>query len=177
MGRALIKSAFKKTGGRISGKVYFDDTLVMAGVGALNIMAASSLIMTGAYGGFNFFNEISEIITIPVGQGAAGVWGSQSLGKGASIILSVISRITQAPGGGATCVDIGRAGNIDEFLEAGTVGLGDTSLSAEDGDGVNLGPVFNGTDCVFKVTTDANVTGTDMKIQITSFYLKQYPPT
>jgi len=122
-----------------------------------------------------FFCKITEEITIPVGQGSAGVWGAKALYPH-HIILGCVTRITQAPGGGATQVSVGPAANTDEFLQNGPVALGSTSISVDDGDGSQTGPFYHSGDNVIKVTTDADVTISDMKIRITTYTIKLFPP-
>lgn len=169
----------------VSGKLEVEKNMYCTGLGAgngaylweLNILAGGFIQWSESiHGALAFFVQASEEITVPVGQGAAGVWGALTMNPGDSIILGVVTRITQAPGGGATLVSAGRSVNIDEWLDDGTVGLGDTSTSATDGDGVNAGPIYNDTDRVMKITTNNNVTVSDMKIRVTTFYINFYPP-
>lgn len=121
-----------------------------------------------------YFNRMSEEITVPVGQGDPGVWGAHGLNPGDSIIMGVVTRVLQAPGGGATLVSVGRSVNIDEYLQDGPVALGSTSNSADPED--HDGPFYNETSRVMKVTTDNDVTGSDMIIRVTVFYIKFYAP-
>lgn len=153
--------------------------------GTCNAMEAFDIFLMGGafiqltdpnHGSLIFFVQCTEEITVPVGQGAGGVWGAGAMNPQDTIILGVVTRITQAPGGGATLVSLGRSVNIDEYLDDGTVGLGDTSNSAADGDGVNVGPFYCDDSRVMKVTTNANVTGSDMKIRVTTFYIRFFPP-
>lgn len=170
----------------VSADLEADAGLYVTGLaGIYNAMSADEVfIMAGAFiqlsdgthGSLLYFVQVDEEITVPVGQGAAGVWGAGAMNPKDTIILGVVTRITQAPGGGATLVSVGRSVNIDEYLDDGTVGLGDTSNSAADGDGVNVGPFYCDTSRVMKVTTNANVTVSDMKIRVTTFYIKFYPP-
>ena len=169
----------------IGGHLEVGDNVYGTGVGATaGIEAFEVSVMAGAFiylreslhQALAFFPQVTEEITVPVGQGAAGVWGAECLNPGDSIILGVVTRITQSPGGGAALVSAGRAVNIDEYLDDGTVALGDTSTSAADGDGVNAGPIHNDTDRVMKITTDVDVTISDMKIRVTTFYINLFPP-
>lgn len=121
--------------------------------------------------------EVSEEVTIPVGQGAAGINSVGDLAYEETIIKAVAVRVTQAPGGGATVVHVGRTGgNIDEFIQNLAVALGTTGNSAANGDGVNAGPVHNAASNTFVITTDANVTGAAMKIRICVWSIKINAP-
>lgn len=170
----------------ISADLEVDAGLYSTGIGVVyNAIEAFEIFITaGAFiqlkdsihGALAFFVQVTEEITVAVGQGAAGVWGALSLNPADSIILGVVTRITQAPGGGATLVSVGRSVNIDEYVDDGTVALGDTANSAVDGDGVNAGPIYNDTSRVMKVTTNLDVTVSDMKIRVTTFYIKFYAP-
>jgi len=119
-----------------------------------------------------------EELTIAVGTGAAGVNTAANLAPVNSIITAVAVRVTQAPGGGATVFDIGRTGgNTDEFIQNLAVALNTTGNSAANGDGVNAGPVHNAAANTLVVTTDANVTITDMKVRIVTWYDQIIEPT
>ncbi len=133
-------------------------------------------ILEPLYNEISFYANLSELITIPVGQGAAGVNGAVNLNPADSIIIAVMSRVKTAPGGGATLVNLGRSTNVDEYLQNGPVAAGSKSYSTNDGDGVAVGPIYNDTDRVMKVTTDNNVTGSDMVIRVTTYYCKFYAP-
>lgn len=123
-------------------------------------------------------NDIGEILTIPVGQGAAGVVTTKNLAPANSTILSVVCRITQQPGGGATKLDIGRtgAGNLDEFIDGIGTALGTTGTFAANHDAITLGPILNEIDRTFTLTTDADVLVSDMKVRIIVFYRQEIPP-
>ncbi len=120
---------------------------------------------------------VMEEVTIPVGQGAGGVLSSADLCPANSVLLGIAGRVNQAPGGGASLLNVGRAGNIDEFADDIAVALGTQFTSPTDGDGDNPGPVFNAADTKMTLTTDANVTGTDMKVRIVVFYVELIAPT
>lgn len=131
----------------------------------------------GLHGEVGFYAKSSEEITIPVGQGAAGVLSSANLCPAASIILAAVGRVTQAPGGGPTTFDAGRNPiGPAEYADNVAVALDTTFVSPTDGDGSNAGPVHNATATKVKITTNANVTGSDMKVRVTVFYLRLYPP-
>ena len=126
---------------------------------------------------YNFY--IAEVLTIPIGQGAAGVVTAANLAPINSTIISCSCRVTQAPGGGATTIDIGRTGggNLDEFIDGIGTALGTTGTFAANHDAATLGPILNGPAQTLTLTTDANVTIADMKVRIIVFYRQETPPT
>lgn len=127
--------------------------------------------------GVEFSAYLTEEIRIPVGQGAAGVLSVANLCRIDSIILGCVGRVTQAPGGGATLFDAGRNPiGPAEFAVDVAVALGTTFASPTDGDASNDGPVRSAADSKVKITTNANVTGSDMKVRVTVWYVKLYPP-
>jgi len=127
--------------------------------------------------GIEFSACLTEEITIPVGQGAAGVVSAANMCRVDSIIQGVTGRVTQAPGGGATTFDAGRNPvGPTEFAEDVSVALDTTFVSPTDGDGSNASPPYNDADRKIKITTDVNVTVSDMKVRITVWYIKLYPP-
>lgn len=130
---------------------------------------------------FGYIDEYydMEVLTIPVGQGAAGVVTVGNLARQDSTISALVCRVTQAPGGGATTIDIGRTGggNLDEFIDGIATALGTTGTFAANHDAATTGPVLNAVNDTLTLTTDANVIGTDMKVRITTFYRRQIPPT
>lgn len=129
----------------------------------------------GVYDDKLFHASFSEEVTIPVGQGMAGVLSLNSFCREDSIVLGIVGKVTQAPGGGATTLDIGRnGGNTDEFADGIAVTVDTPIISIADGDGVITAPFYCTADAKLVFTTDANVTGTDMKVYITVFYMKLY---
>jgi len=128
-----------------------------------------------AYDDKLFNASFTEEVTIPVGQGMAGVLSANSLCRDDSIVLGLVGKVTQAPGGGATALDIGRnGGNTDEFADGIAVAVDTPIISIADGDGALTGPFYCTADAKLVFTTDANVTGTDMKVLVTIFYMKLY---
>jgi len=123
--------------------------------------------------------DISEIVTIPVGQGAGGIVTTANLAPNNSTIISCVCRVTQAPGGGATTIDIGRtgAGNLDEFIDGIATALGTTGTFAANHDVATIGPVLNAANDTLTITTDANVLVSDMKVRIVVFYRQEVPPS
>lgn len=148
--------------------VFADDITLIYGA---DIQVLGSL----ATGEIERFKSITEEIEVTAGNSSA--WGSASLAQQDSAILGVVTRITQAPGGGATLCHVGRSTNLDEFLQNGPVALGSVSNSATDGDGVNVGPVYSPISRVFKVTCNASVIGASLKIRITVYMVRFYPMT
>ena len=130
--------------------------------------------------GCNFeFRRIDELLTIAVGTGAAGVVTAGNLAPANSTIIGVGVRVNQAPGGGATTIDIGRTGggNLDEFIDGIATALGTTGTLAGNHDAATTGPVLNAADNTLTLTTDADVLVTDMKVRIVVFYRPETPPT
>lgn len=121
----------------------------------------------------------AELITIPVGQGAAGVVSVANLAPANSTIVAVVCRVTQAPGGGATTLDIGRTGggNLDEFIDGIATALGTTGTFSANHDAATTGPVFNVPADTLTLTTDANVLVTDMIVRVGIFWRQEIPPT
>lgn len=137
------------------------------------------------YGAHFNFLRLTEEVTIPVGQGAAGVNSSVNLAPANATIIGVCCRVTQAPGGGATTFDLGRTtgGNLDEFVDGngpgGAVGvaLGTTTTFAKNRDAATVSPVMNRANDTFTITTDVNVAVTAMKLRIAVFCVVEYAPT
>lgn len=133
----------------------------------------------GNFGDRLQITHVQEELTIPVGQGAAGVVTAANLAPANSTIIGCVCRVTQAPGGGATTIDIGRTGggNLDEFIDGIATALGTTGTFAANHDAATVGPVLNAAVDTLTLTTDANVTGTDMKVRIVIFCREEIAPT
>lgn len=123
--------------------------------------------------------DVYQTVTVPVGQGAGGVVSGANLAPANSTIIGVVCRVTQAPGGGATTFDIGRtgAGNLDEFIDGIATAFGTTGTFAANHDAETIGPVLNDINRTLTITTDADVTVSDMKVLIVVFYRQEIPPT
>ena len=152
----------------VGGQSQFDDDLL--------IRSTANLTFKGTQEAALFWSRVTSEITIPVGQGVAGISGGANFAQANSILMAVVARVTQAPGGGAVNWKCGRPANLDEFMQAVAVALGTTATSAADGDGVNAGPVHNDVDDDIVVSTNANVTISDMKVRVTVFYIRMDPP-
>jgi len=168
----------------VDGYSYFDGGVAYYGDCSFNGSIISSLrlnyVATGSSSGILSVRAISEIVTIPVGSGNTPVVASSAnLAPANSIIKAVTCRVTQAPGGGATVVSVGRTGgNTDEFIDDISTALGTTGNSVANNDGALVAEdLWNTTATTFDVTTDADVTGTDMKIRITVWYEQITAPT
>lgn len=157
-----------------SGIVLFDSTVFLAATLYLNY----GLTLAAGYICSLVNRFFMEHLTIPIGQGAAGVNTVGNLAPVNSTILGVCCRVTQAPGGGATTIDIGRtgAGNLDEFIDGIATALGTTGTFAANHDAATIGPVLNAIDRTLTLTTDVNVAVSDMKVRIVSFYRQEVPP-
>jgi hypothetical protein len=144
----------------------------------LTVANNSSVEQLGANGSQFEWKTIDEELTIAVGQGTGGVATSGSLAPSNSLIMGVACRVTQAPGGGATSWDLGitGSGNVDELIDNQAVALGTTANSPADNDGTQL-PLANGSPTTLTLTTDANVTVSDMKVRIVVFYVRFTAPS
>jgi hypothetical protein len=119
-----------------------------------------------------------EEVTIPVGQGAGGVATAGNLAPANSLIFGAAVRVTDAPGGGATELDVGitASGNQDELIDGIAVALGTTGVSPTNNDGTQL-PIANGSATTLTLTTDANVTVDEMKVRVVVYYMEMIAPT
>lgn len=151
--------------------------------GTLKLAAAESdpIILTAGQdpkgSSFNFKGVACELITVAVGSGAAGVDSTTNLCE-SGIIVAVGARVTQAPGGGATTFGVGckGSGNSDQFISAVSTVLDTTGAYPANGDGTNTVWVQKTADKM-TITTDSNVTTTDMKVRVCPYYLYSVAPT
>lgn len=120
----------------------------------------------------------SELVTIAAGNGAGGVVTSGNLAPNDSLIMGVVARVTQAPGGGATTFDVGvtGSGNVDSLLDGISTANGTTANSAADNDGTQL-PLLNDAATTLTITTDGNVTGASLIVRLIVFYNQFTEPT
>ena len=165
----------------VSGSMEIRDMLYVHGQAVLYddlfITASANLSFTGANGEGLIYARMTEEVTIAIGQGVPGINSSANLCPANSIILGVVCRITQAPGGGGTLFDLGRNPvGPEEFVTNSTTAVGSTYTVATDGDGSLNGPFFNDIARPVKTTLNGNVTISDMKIRITVFYVTLFPP-
>jgi hypothetical protein len=143
---------------------------------------AHDTVRCGAdYGSYCQIKSITEEITVAVGTGATPVVEtSGNLAPASSMILGATFRTTDAPGGGATVIDIGvtGGGNLDALIDGKSCdGLGETGNTlAGDGDATAM-PIMNAAAATLTLTTDADVSGDDMKIRITVFYIDMSAPS
>jgi hypothetical protein len=115
---------------------------------------------------------IEEELTIAVGEGAAGKVTAGNICP-SGLILGINARVTQAPGGGATTVDIGctGSGNLDQFCDGVSTAAGTTCTYPLNGDGTNAIGWAQKAATTATVTTDANVTTSDMKVRVITYYI------
>jgi hypothetical protein len=113
---------------------------------------------------------IMEEVIIPVGSGnTPTVVSTKNLAPANSLLVGIGLRITQAPGGGATTLEIGKTPLSDDlitgFVIAGVTGAfpfgGYTTTSA----------------ATFTLKTDADVTISAMKMKIVSYYAQITAPS
>lgn len=129
-------------------------------------------------GAFLGIKSITEEVTIPVGQGAAGVITAGNLAPANSRIIEAAVRVTQQPGGGATTLDAGiTGGNLDGLIDGIATAVDTTGNSVANNDGVQTFPIENAAATTLTLTTDANVTGTDMTVRVVVWYRDVVAPT
>lgn len=168
----------------VNGSTFFDGFTIFDDTGRFESDAVFYLDMDqrGRWPGTSakiIRDSLSEILTIPIGQGAAGVVTAANLAPVNSTMIGCVCRVTQPPGGGATTIDIGRTGggNLDEFIDGIATALGTTGTFAANHDAATIGPVLNAAADTLTLTTDANVVGVDMKVKIVVFFRREVPPT
>ena len=144
----------------------------------LSVVAAANIAFAGPNGELAKYARITEEVTVAVGLGVPGINSSTNLCPANSIILGVVCRITQAPGGAAALFDLGRNPvGPEEFVSNSSTAVNSTYNVAADGDGSLAGPFYNDVARAIKVTTQTDVTISDMKVRITVFYIQLIPPT
>jgi len=142
------------------------------------VEAVTELKLTGTNASYASIKTISEEVTIGVGSGSGGVATSGNLAPAGALIFGVAARITDAPGGGATTVDIGitGAGNPNALIDVMATALDTIKVSAGGNDGTQL-PLMNGSATTLTLTTDGDVTGNEMKVRVVVYYLQIVAPT
>lgn len=122
---------------------------------------------------------IEEEVTIPVGSGSDPVvLTTGNLAPANSLIEGIAFRVTDAPGGGATELDIGiTGGDLDGYIDGASCDvLGETGDFYANGS--LTAPVINrGAATTLTLTTDADVTDDDMKVRVIVFYKDFTVPT
>ena len=171
----------------VDGAAYFDGAttfsapMTLASGNSFTFNSTAYLIKTGGSGSQLAYTIIAEEVTIPVSSGNTPVVVSSSnLAPANSIIKAVACRVTQAPGGGATVVSVGRTngGNTDEFIDEIAVAIGTTGHNVANSDGtLTYTNMLQAAADTFDITTDADVTGSDMKIRIVVWYEQVTSPT
>jgi hypothetical protein len=116
----------------------------------------------------------SELITIPVGSGLDPVVLSTGyLAPINSFIWGILCYVVQAPGGGATTFSLKTDPENYTYFSGITVAQGvKTQVYGPEDAGSNLRSSFTAAQKI-KITTDADVTGSDMKIRI-GVYWEQF---
>lgn len=127
------------------------------------------------------FKSISEAVTIPVGSGAAPVVTSTAnLFPVGVFAFAVAFRVTQAPGGGATTLTVTTDTDAKDLIStAPCAASGNTSNSFDASYGTGFSNTNNWITTAQKarLTTDADVTVSDMIVRVTVFYLEVTAPT
>lgn len=133
--------------------------------------------ITGTKGSYFTIKTITELVTVPVGQGIAGVASATNLAPADSLIFGVGARITQAPGGGATLLSIGvTLGLPAALIQDMDTTVNNTAVTPSQNDGEKM-PLLNGTATTLTLTTDADVTGSDMIVRVVVYYAEFVAPT
>lgn len=111
----------------------------------------------------------SEEITIPVGQGAGvkRVLSAGVLWPANITILNVLARITQAPGGGATMIDVENV-LFNPMIDNMTIA--EVSSNNIDHPGALAVPFHQPASEKIYIETDFNVTVSPMKVRVTVFW-------
>lgn len=157
-----------------AGNVAGGDLYIQAPSGILNLTSASAVTFAPsgiANGGGLYILAISELLTIGVGTGAAGVTTSTNMAP-SGVIVGLSARVTQAPGGGATTFSVGPTGggNLDQFVQTASTALNTTAVYPTNGDGTTTLWVQK-TATTLTVTTDVNVSTSNMIVRLTTYYL------
>lgn len=141
-----------------------------------NITAAETRadpVIGGGSGAYAAIKSITETVTIAADAGADPVvLTTGNLAPANSLIFGATARVTQAPGGGATTLDIGVTGseNLDTLVDGMSTAADTTANTAANGDGTHL-PLTNSAAAKLTLTTDADVTGASMIVKVTVYYL------
>jgi hypothetical protein len=155
-------------------------TTYVDGVRNLGVAQAESLQLGAASEGLLSLQKIEEEVTIAVGSGADPVVTTTgNLAPANSYIVGGSFVVTQAPGGGAATLDIGvtGGGNLDGMIDGASCNLlGEYGRFYLKGDGSDAVPYLNTTAKTLTLTTDADVTTSDMKILVTVWYYTVTPP-
>jgi hypothetical protein len=128
-------------------------------------------VIGGGSGAWAAVRAITETVTIPVGSGSDPVvQTSGNLAPANSLIFGATARVTTAPGGGATTLDIGTSGNTDLLVNDMSTAGDTTATSPANGDATQF-PVTNAAAAKLTLTTDADVTVSGMVVKVTVWYL------
>lgn len=161
-------------GDLVANKLEVQSNSYFAGAGLFSNNAYITGIMTkiGAQNSNIGLRHISENVTIPVGSGATPVVETTGdLAPAGSLIMGITARVVTAPGGGATTLDIGitGSGNLDALVDGMSTVATTTATSPINNDGTQL-PIVNDTASTLTLTTDSDVTVSDMLVRIGVFY-------
>lgn len=121
---------------------------------------------------------ICEELTIPVGQGGSGVNTTIQVPNECDVI-EVSAVVSKSPGGGALTFNLARTSNanVDEFLSGISTTL-NTSASKKQGDGDNTPmPIYNSAADTLVLTTNNNVTISEMKVKLCIYYRQYIKPS
>lgn len=125
--------------------------------------------------GYCDWAALEEEVTIAEGSGAAGVATTIKVPNWALVIGAAV-KIKQAPGGGATTLDVGitGSGNLDALIDGMSTALNTRAASAGNNDGTQL-PLANTNETTITLTTNFNVTGASLIVNVAVYFFKLYP--
>jgi len=145
--------------------------------GLVQVNGGNDFRRNGNNGSYDDSKVVTEELTIPVGLGSGGVDTSAFVPDNANI-KRICWIVSQAPGGGAAqfnaCLNGDGNGSIANNA-AVTLGTHGNNLSA--GDGNRSDPWGQAAPVEITVTTDLDVTVSDMKVRFVVFYSTFTDPT
>lgn len=158
--------------------------LYVDGVPELGQVRAESIQLGSVAEGLLTLAKIEEEVTIAVASGnTPAVTTTGNLAPANSIIVGGSFVVTQAPGGDATTLDIGvTGGDLDGLVDGMSCDvLGESGRFFVDGEATAVGtngitPLVNKTATTLTLTTDADVSVSDMKVLVTVWYETVTPP-
>jgi len=159
--------------GAMSGATVFQTSGVYMTSGTtVSVVSGMSIVgnpLPGNNGSQILRGYTTEEVTIPVGQGAGikRVLTASEMWPAEVTILYVLARITQAPGGGATTIDVD---NILFNAAIGGMPIASVTASNIDNPGAMATPWHQPASEHMYVETNANVTVSDMKVRLTVFW-------
>jgi hypothetical protein len=168
-------------GTEVGSQITVDDVAVLEAVGESDGSAADRYIIRhNSFNGSSYQQcSISEEVTIAVGDGSDPVVTTTgNLAPANCLIKGIAFRVTDAPGGGATTLDIGiTGGDLDAYIDGASCDvLGETGDFYTNGS-VSAPIINRGAATTLTLTTDADVTDDEMKVRVIVWYEDITAPT